>query len=411
VDTQDFTKGQHAVLLKQLNDTIVTFMKNLDAQNLGDRVVGVTLSEFGRTIHSNGSSGTDHGTVAPMFVFGNAVKGGVIGKNPVIPTNYKMNEDLPVLYDYRQAYSSLLNQWMGSPASMNKQILYREFEKIQLIKDTFADSDSDGVPDLFDQCANTPLGTVVDLNGCPVFKLSADNYSIQVTATTCPGTTNGAMQLMFKDLKHTYLIDIKGPSSYAKSLKAVAGAKQVLDNLAIGKYTISITIEGQKEYVQLFDVQVKQPDVLAVQAILSPDNQTLRLDLQGSDAYFIKVNAQTFEVKAGTWSTDLATGKNEVRVWTSQGCQGEFSREIFRSEQIQCFPNPTMGPVTVYVAGQDAEVEINIYDLQGKMYNQAKHIVDSMRMVSLDLSSYTSGTYLMEVSGRTVQQQVKLIKL
>jgi hypothetical protein len=219
------------------------------------------------------------------------------------------------------------------------------------------------------------------------------------------------MQLMFKDLKHTYLIDIKGPSSYTKSLKAVAGAKQVLDNLAIGKYTISITIEGQKEYVQLFDVQVKQPDVLAVQAILSPDNQTLKLDLQGSDAYFIKVNAQTFEVKAGTWSTDLATGKNEVRVWTSQGCQGEFSREIFRSEEIRCFPNPTMGPVTVYVAGQDAEVAINIYDLQGKMYNQAKHIVDSMRMVSLDLSSYTSGTYLMEVSGRTVQQQVKLIKL
>lgn len=411
VDTQDFTKGQHAVLLKQLNDSIVTFMKNLDAQNLGDRVVGVTLSEFGRTIHSNGSSGTDHGTVAPMFVFGNAVKGGVIGANPVIPTNYKMNEDLPVLYDYRQAYSSLLNQWMGSPASMNKQILYREFEKIQLIKDTFADSDSDGVPDLFDQCANTPLGTLVDINGCPVFKMPTDNYSIQVTATTCPGTTNGAMQLTFKDLKYTYLIDIKGPSNYAKSLKAVAGAKQVLENLVIGTYTISITIEGQKEYVQLFDVQVKQPDLLAVQASLSPDNQTLKLDLQGADAYFIQVNETKFEVKAGTWSTDLVTGKNQIRVWTSQGCQGEFSREIFRSEQVQCFPNPTLGPMTVYVAGQDREVEIGLYDLQGKMFAHALHKVDAMRMVSLDLSSYVTGTYLLEVTGQTVQQQVKLMKL
>jgi len=55
VDSADHTKGQHALLLKQINDGIVTFMKNLDAQNQGDRVVGVTLSEFGRTIHSNGS--------------------------------------------------------------------------------------------------------------------------------------------------------------------------------------------------------------------------------------------------------------------------------------------------------------------------------------------------------------------
>jgi hypothetical protein len=70
-----------------------------------------------------------------------------------------------------------------------------------------------------------------------------------------------------------------------------------------------------------------------------------------------------------------------------------------------------MGPVTVYVAGQDAEVDINIYDLQGKMLLHAQHVVDTMRMISLDLSSYTSGTYLLEVSGRTVQQQVKLMKL
>lgn len=411
VDSADHTKGQHAVLLKQINDAIVTFMKNLDAQNQGDRVVGVTLSEFGRTVHSNGSGGTDHGTVAPMLVFGNAVKGGVIGNNPVIPKNYKMNEDLPVQYDYRQAYSSLLNQWMGSPATKTNQILYREFEKIQLIKDTFADSDSDGVPDIFDQCANTPLGTLVDINGCPVFTMPADNYAIQVTATTCPGTTNGALQMAFKDTKYTYLVDVKGPSDYAKSLKATGGAKQSLENLVIGNYRISITIEGQKDYLQLFDVQVKQPDPLVVQSSLSPDNQTLRLELKGSDAYFIRVNEQTFEVKDGTWSTDLIKGKNQIRVWTSQGCQGEFSREIFRSEQIQCFPNPCLGPLSVYVAGQDFEVEIAIFDLQGKMHARAMHPIDSMRMVSLDLSSFVTGTYLLEVTGRTVQQQVKLMKL
>jgi hypothetical protein len=70
-----------------------------------------------------------------------------------------------------------------------------------------------------------------------------------------------------------------------------------------------------------------------------------------------------------------------------------------------------MGPVTVYVAGRDREVEIGLYDLQGKVYARAQHVVDAMRMVSLDLSSYVTGTYLLEVTGQTVQQQVKLVKL
>ena len=45
------------------------------------------------------------------------------------------------------------------------------------------------------------------------------------------------------------------------------------------------------------------------------------------------------------------------------------------------------------------------------MYARALHAVDGMRMVSLDLSSYVTGTYLLEVTGQTVQQQVKLVKL
>ena len=143
VDTQDPTKGQHAYLLKQVNDAIVTFMKNLDAQNLGDRVVGVTLSEFGRTVHSNGSSGTDHGTVAPMFVFGNSVKGGIIGANPKIPLDYKTSDELTANYDFRQVYGSLLNQWMGNDPKLTNEILFKEFPKVPLIK-LFNDADGDG---------------------------------------------------------------------------------------------------------------------------------------------------------------------------------------------------------------------------------------------------------------------------
>jgi hypothetical protein len=70
-----------------------------------------------------------------------------------------------------------------------------------------------------------------------------------------------------------------------------------------------------------------------------------------------------------------------------------------------------MGPLNVYVAGQDSEVEICLYDLQGRMLTRAKHEMDAMRMVSLDLSHLVAGSYILEATGRTVQQQVKLMKL
>jgi uncharacterized protein (DUF1501 family) len=57
VDSADRTKGHHAMLLKELNDAVTTFTKNLDASGYSDDVLTMTFSEFGRTIVSNGSKG------------------------------------------------------------------------------------------------------------------------------------------------------------------------------------------------------------------------------------------------------------------------------------------------------------------------------------------------------------------
>ena len=39
----------------------------------------MTTSEFGRRVYENGSDGTDHGTSAPVMVFGSGVNGGFYG--------------------------------------------------------------------------------------------------------------------------------------------------------------------------------------------------------------------------------------------------------------------------------------------------------------------------------------------
>ncbi|MEL6559336.1 MAG: DUF1501 domain-containing protein, partial [Bacteroidota bacterium] len=111
VDSSDHTVGEHAELLKNLNDGIMSFMQDLEFLGIDERVVGMTFSEFGRRIISNASLGTDHGSAAPLFVFGNAVRGGVLGSNPVIDFNAMYDDNIAMQYDFRQVYASVLSQW------------------------------------------------------------------------------------------------------------------------------------------------------------------------------------------------------------------------------------------------------------------------------------------------------------
>ena len=70
------SRGQLANLLRQFSQGIAAF-----ATDLGDKmddVVIVTMSEFGRTAHQNGSRGTDHGHGNAMMVLGNSVSGGEV---------------------------------------------------------------------------------------------------------------------------------------------------------------------------------------------------------------------------------------------------------------------------------------------------------------------------------------------
>ena len=111
----DTTVGGHATLLGRVSDAIKAFQDDLAFLTIEDRVVGMTFSEFGRRIKSNSSVGTDHGAAAPMFVFGKAVQGGVLGNNPTIPTVVNVNDNIPMQYDFRSVYSTLLEKWFCLP--------------------------------------------------------------------------------------------------------------------------------------------------------------------------------------------------------------------------------------------------------------------------------------------------------
>jgi uncharacterized protein (DUF1501 family) len=134
VDTTDTTTGTHANLLKHLSDCVKAFMDDCNGLGIADRVVGMTFSEFGRRIKSNGSGGTDHGAAAPLFVFGNKVDGGkIIGTNPTIAANVSVNDNLPMQYDFRSVYASLLKDWLCVNGTDLNTIMLKNFQQLSLV--------------------------------------------------------------------------------------------------------------------------------------------------------------------------------------------------------------------------------------------------------------------------------------
>lgn len=131
--TGDTTTGNHANLMGLLDTAITAFQDDLKLLGIENRVLGVTMSEFGRRILSNASFGTDHGTSAPMFLWGAGVSGGILGTNPVIPAAVTVKDNIPMQYDFRSVYASILQDWLGVTGADLKSVLLKDFTTLPIV--------------------------------------------------------------------------------------------------------------------------------------------------------------------------------------------------------------------------------------------------------------------------------------
>lgn len=134
VDGADVTQGTHAILLKTVSDAIGAFQDDITLQGLEERVVGLTYSEFGRRIQSNASLGTDHGDAVSLFAFGSCVNPQILGQNPEIGDDVGRGESVPLQFDYRSIYGSVLIDWLGATEEQVKEILFDTFQYVPVIK-------------------------------------------------------------------------------------------------------------------------------------------------------------------------------------------------------------------------------------------------------------------------------------
>ncbi len=132
-DTHANQVVNHENLMRNLAGAVKAFYEDLAFQGLQDKVAAMTFSEFGRRVSENGSNGTDHGTSAPMFLFGDGVNGGFVGGAPDL-ANLDNGSNLKFETDYRQVYSTLMSDWFGVPDEVANQVFGKSFDKLNLIK-------------------------------------------------------------------------------------------------------------------------------------------------------------------------------------------------------------------------------------------------------------------------------------
>ena len=107
---QGTENGLFARNIGDLSNSIAAFWKDLGSWQ--DDVTIMTMTEFGRTIHQNGTGGTDHGRASCLFVLGNNVNGGKVhGNLPELANeNLEDGRDLPVTTDFRAVFSEVADR-------------------------------------------------------------------------------------------------------------------------------------------------------------------------------------------------------------------------------------------------------------------------------------------------------------
>ena len=119
----------HSGLMRQWSEALRSFHQRLESAGLGERVLVLTFSEFGRRVAENASQGTDHGAAAPAFLSGPKLENTIVGNQPSL--SELDDGDLKFHTDFRRVYATLIEDWLGVSS---KNVLTEEHSKLSQLR-------------------------------------------------------------------------------------------------------------------------------------------------------------------------------------------------------------------------------------------------------------------------------------
>ncbi len=277
------------------------------------------------------------------------------------------------------------------------------------------DTDNDGILNASDLCPDTADGVAVDLTGCPIFELPENNNSVKVTSASCVGSNDGALKFSVADSSFDYSVRLIGLRSQNQGISTheILGASNSISvtGLSEGLYSACFSVNGHPGYEQCFEVLIEQPKPLSAFIGINESSLTTNIELEGANSYHIEVNGTEHDVRGNNFTAALRTGINNIKVSTDKNCQGLVEKQVFLSEEIQYYPNPTIKDVNVHVSGKDKRVLVSVYSIKGELiYSREQEIKDFSRLTEIDLASQITGTYVVVMESETVRKVFKIVK-
>ena len=244
------------------------------------------------------------------------------------------------------------------------------------------DDDKDGVLNDEDICPETPLGSVVDSTGCPIFSLAADNFTIETISETCPNKNNGQI-----------LISAIETLEYNVTLNGTPATLQNT-NLSPGNYTICIGVEGEN-YEQCYDVVIEEGTTISGKVAVDAGKASIQIE-QGTAPFTVFVNDNlAFETAAPIFTVDVKHG-DKIQVKSNVECEGIFAKTVDLFNEIISYPNPTKGNFEIALPISQNTVKIEVYNMQSQLVSAKNYNVYNGK-VQLNITNNATGLYFAKV--------------
>jgi hypothetical protein len=240
-----------------------------------------------------------------------------------------------------------------------------------------------------------------------LFFLPATNFKVALQSLTCKDAKNGTIHI--KAVKtYNYKATVTGPQTVSTGF---VGNDFTATGLQAGTYNICITIPDKPDYQQCFSVVVEEPKDLSVYIAVNKNLNTITLNLNGSDAYEVRLNDKVFHTNDNSLTIPLTDGSNTLVVNTAKLCQGIFRQIINITGNHAPYPNPFMDALDVNIGEATVKTAvIKIFDVSNGRAMLSKIYSNQSGIVRLDVSGFKSGVYSVHLTLDNRQSVYKIIK-
>ncbi|MGY6649801.1 T9SS type A sorting domain-containing protein [Wenyingzhuangia sp. IMCC45574] len=221
--------------------------------------------------------------------------------------------------------------------------------------------------------------------------LPANNYQIKAVGTTCPGESNGKIEVKTR-VGVAYKAEITGngvDSAYDFNTTLTVA------DLSAGDYTVSIAPKDLLENKTEFVVKITEATPVSFTSVVDKVQKKVILELTGSDNYRVSLNGVEKRIFTNKAVLDLEAGYNKIEVKTDKACQKEFVSNVFLEEKFETKFLAAEKTLFVAVDEEHINATVKIYNMLGvqvKAFNLSK--TESV----LPVGSLSKGLYLITLS-------------